>query len=191
MKINRVLLYAQLIAMYVMHTPLYAILVLIRFPRTEALDAWVSGLLIASLVLMALAFPLCLLNAGFSIASIFKGEESPTKTTMVVKVALIPWYALNFVFCFLLVAGFMNPWLMLAIPVLVGVLVSVTYLFMLSTTLPDVAFLIRQGWKRRVRPNGLTIVGLVFLFFFCLDILGAVFVHIGGEKKREDVPTET
>ena len=179
MKANRVLLYAQLIAMYAMQTPLYAIMVLIPFPETEVLDNWVTGLLIASLVLAILTFPLCLVTAGFSIASIFKGDESPTKATMIVKLALIPWYLLNFFFGFLLVAGFMNPFLMIGIPLLVGILSSFTYVLMLATGLPDIAYVIHRGWKQRIKPNGLTITGLVFLFIFCLDILGGIFLHVG------------
>ena len=179
MKATRVLLYAQLIAMYAMQTPLYAIMVLIRFPKNDVLDNWVTGLLIASLVLAILTFPLCLVTAGFSIASIFKGDESPAKATMIVKLALIPWYLLNFFFGFLLVAGFMNPFLMIAIPLLVGILSSFTYAFMLATGLPDIAYVIHRGWKERIKPNGLTITGLVFLFIFCLDILGGIFLHVG------------
>ena len=179
MKATRVLLYAQLIAMYAMQTPLYAIMVLIRFPENDVLDNWVTGLLIASLVLVILAFPLCLITAGFSIASIFKGDESPAKATMIVKLALIPWYIMNFIFCFVVVAGFMNPFLMIGIPLLIAIMMSTTYLFMLATGLPDIAYVIHRGWKERIKPNGLTITGLVFLFIFCLDTLGGIFLHVG------------
>lgn len=179
MKTNRTLLYAQLIAMYAMHTPLYIILILFQMHREDILEQMVNGLLWTSAVILLLALPLCFVTAGFSIASVFKGDESPAKATMIVKLALIPWYIMNFIFCFVLVAGFMNPFLMIGIPLLIAVMMSTTYLFMLATGLPDMAYVIHRGWKERVKPNGLTITGLVFLFIFCLDILGGIFLHVG------------
>lgn len=184
MKQCRLVLYIQLIAMYAMQIPLYVIMGLVRLPYSEEVDKVIAALLIASLVLALLSFPICIVNAIFSILSIFKGEESPSKATMIVKLALIPWYVMNFFFGFLLVGGFMNPWLIVAVPLLVGVLVGFTYVFMLSSGLPDMAYLLYRGWKYKEKPSGLVITGIVFLFFFCLDILGSVFIHFGTKQGK-------
>ena len=102
---------------------------------------------------------------------------------MIVKLALIPWYLLNFFFGFLLVAGFINPFLMIGIPILIAIMMSVTYLLMVTTGFPDIAYVIHQGWKDKRKPNGLTVTGLIFLFIFCLDILGGIFLFVGTKKE--------
>ena len=183
MKANRVLLYVQLIAMYLMHLPLYIVMVLVNLPSSGGSDDPIGILILVSLILSILVFLVSIVNAVFAGVSIFKGEESPTKTSMIVKLLLIPWYVMNFFFGFVLVAGFLNPWLFLAIPVLLAILIGSTYLFMLSTGLPDIAYIIRRGWTEKIKPSGLTGAGLVLLFLFCLDIVGAILIHIGTKKE--------
>lgn len=183
MKANKLLLIIQTIGMYAMHTPLYILFILLQCHVDDAILSKLSNpCLIIFLVLSVLLLPVCALIAIFSIISIFKGEESPSKVTMIVKLALIPWYVMNFALCAVLLSGFLNPFLMLAIPLAMAIMSIVTYIYMIATSLPDIAFFINRLIKRKIRISGGIIVSLVFLFIFCLDIVGGVIYHL--EMKR-------
>ena len=135
MKIAKPLLISQAIGMYLMHLPLYVYMFFFGTPLGESIPVEVNrGLLVAFLVLSILVFPICILNTVFPIISIFKGEYNPSKTTMIVKLVLIPWYILNYVMCGFIVAGCLNPFLMLAIPIIIIIASLVTYIYMARFT---------------------------------------------------------
>ena len=189
MKANRILLIIQTIGMYAMHTPLYILFILLQCHVDDAILSKLSNpCLIIFLVLSVLLLPVCVLLAVFSIISIFKGEEkeSPSKITMIIKLALIPWYILNFVLCAVLLSGFLNPFLMLAIPLAMAIMSVVTYIYMIATSLPDIAYFINRLIKRKIRISGGIIVSIVFLFIFCLDIVGGVIYHLEMKKIKKE-----
>ena len=178
MKVSKVLLIAQAVGMYLMHLPLYVYIFFFGTPIGESIPVEVNqGLLIAFLVLSALVFPICILNTVFPIISIFKGDYNPSKTTMIVKLALIPWYIMNYVMCGFIVAGCLNPFLMLAIPIIICIASVVTYIYMVTTSLYDVAYFIRGLIKKRIKVSAIYIVSLIFLFIFCLDIAGGILFY--------------
>ena len=179
MKITKIFLILQAVGMYVMHLPLYIMLIIFTLPNGEAiLENAAKPIFISFLVLLILVSPLCLLTAITSIVSIFKGNESPAKTTMIIKLALIPWYVLNFYLCIMLIAGFLNPWLMLATPIVAAILICSTYIYMLATSLPDIAYLIRLLIKKKIRIKTSLVFAVIFLFIFCLDIIGGLMFYI-------------
>ena len=185
MKMNKILLIIQAIGMYVLHLPLYIALILLKTPiEEEALNAAISGLGIAFIVILVIVFPICIINAVSSFISIFKGDYNPSKTTMIVKFALIPWYIMNFFICAVIVAGLMNPWLMLTVPFAIVFLMGFTYIFMLATGLPDIAYFFNRLIKRELKVTPLLIFSLVFLFIFCLDIVGGLTYYIEMKPKE-------
>ena len=178
MKFNKITLIIQAVGMYVMHIPLYILFVLIFLPiESETVSAWTNYLLIAYLILLAIVAPICLLNAIISIISIVKGKESPARCVMFVKLALIPWYIMNFAMCGILLAGFLNPFLMLAIPIAMAIMIMVTYMFMISTSIPDITDLIRLLIRRKVKISAALVFATIFLFIFTLDIVGGVMYY--------------
>ena len=178
MKANKILLIIQTAMMYVAQLPIY---VLCFIPNEASFDSLKSGLIGAYLILSALILPICIINAVFSIVSLFKGHNNPSKVTMVVKFALIPWFVINFVICAVLVAGFLNPWLLLAVPLLVCILVFLTYVAMISTSLPDIAFFFNKLFKKQLQSKSLLVVAVVFLFIFCLDTIGGLLFFLGSK----------
>ena len=183
MKVTKISLIIQAIGMYVMHLPLYILLIIFALPNCEdILNVAAKPIFISFLVLLIIVSPLCLLTAITSIVSIFKGNKSPAKTTMIVKLALIPWYVLNFYLCIMLIAGFLNPWLMLAAPVVAALLMCSTYIYMLATSLPDIAYLIRLLIKRKIRIKASVVFAIIFLFIFCLDVIGGLMFYLITRK---------
>ncbi|MGN0805802.1 MAG: hypothetical protein ACI4MC_02080, partial [Candidatus Coproplasma sp.] len=119
---------------------------------------------------------------AFAILNLTTDGESPAWVTFIIKLVLIPWYALNFLVCFLLVAGFLNPFLMLAIPLLIGIEVSITYLYMLCSSLQIVSYTIRQIITKRIPLTPMLLVGIIFSFIFVLDIVGSYLLHAELKK---------
>ena len=176
MKANKVTLIAQTIGMYVMHLPLYVLFILELLPGID--ESFVMGLLITALVLMALVAPVAIANIVLSVISVFKGETDLSQTVMKVKLALIPWYVINFAMCFVIVSISFNPFMMIAIPVVIAITVGITYFFMLATSLPDVGYYLRRVFvTKEEKITASRVFVVILLFIFCLDVVGGIVFH--------------
>ena len=183
MKANKVTLIAQTVGMYVMHAPLY-VWFLLGFISVSN-EALTKGLLIASLVLMGVVFFISLANIGFSVASLFMDDADLSKTVMKVKFALIPWYVLNFAMCAVIVAIMLNPFMLIGIPVAIAILAGTAYFFMLSTSLPDVAYYLRRVFIKKEEPlTSNRVVTVVCLFIFCLDVIGGISFYRQNKRAQ-------
>ena len=180
----------QTIGMYVMHLPLYVAMILGFLPGVQ--EGAVNGLLIATLVLMALMVPVCVINVVVSLKSALKEETDPTKPTMTAKLALIPWYVLNFLICLVFVGIFFNPFMMIGIPIVIALTVGVTYALMICTSVGEIAYFVKKILNKDKDVNTWTIVAVVFLFIFCLDVVGAIILYRQSKKLQEQavVPSE-
>ena len=137
MKRNKVMLIIQMMLMYLAHLPLYIGLILIRVPNSEAYDDLIIKLFLIGFILTIVILPFCLANLIMALAGALNKLDNPCKTTMIVKLLLIPWYIMNFLFCDLVLIGFLNPWLMIFTPVVICVLIFNTYLRLSSAPQPN------------------------------------------------------
>jgi len=187
MKANRITLIAQAIGMYLMHIPLYILFIVELFPGEH--EALFKGLLVSFFVLLIPMAGICLINMILSVISIFKGNTDLSKTVMRVKLALIPWYVVNFIMCFVIVLLFFNPFTMFGIPVVIGIAMGITYFFMLGTSLPNVAYYLRRVFvnkeEKLTKPRVITIV---LHFIFCLDVIGGIVFH---RQNKKAIPSDT
>ena len=181
MKRSNVILIIQTVFMYAVHAPFYLALILIKIP--EVSFETIDGFITAGLICLLAMIPVCLISLIFALLNLAGKVSSPVKTTLIVKCCLIPWYIVNLLVCLLLVAGFLNPWLFLAVPVLFGLEAVVTYVFMLSTSLHSVIYTIKGKLTNKIQLNAAIIVALVFHFFFCLDVIGAIILHVEMKKQ--------
>lgn len=189
MKAQKVLLIIQTINMYLMHIPLY--IFIICFMTDIGDSGFLNGCLASSLALAVILIHICIANAILSIVSIFKGKESPTKLVMILKLVLIPWYVLNFVMCALVVAGMLNPMLMFGIIPFIAIASTLTYIYMLPTSLPDIGYFIQLKVKKKVAHTPWMIWSMIFMFIFCLDILGSIIFHFSVKKNLNELEEQT
>ena len=183
MKANKVLLIIQASLMYAMHLPFYIMLIALYAPLEESLkNLIISKSFMIGCILIPVIFPVCIVTAIMALISLFKGGENPSKVTMIVKLALIPWYILNFQLCVMLLAGFLNPWLLFAAPLMAAILICSTYCFMLATSLPDITFFFHKLIKRETKIRAPFVVSIVFMFIFCLDIIGGIIFYINAKE---------
>ena len=184
MKSNKVLLIVQTVLMYVAHIPFYIALLLIKLVPNTSIDNVIIGFILAGVITSCIILPFCIVNGIMALISLFKDFESPIRIALKIKLILIPWYIMNFIICLLLSVGFLNPWLLIAWFFVVFIMICITYIMMLSTSLTAFSYTVRKLVKGEYKKKGLIITGLVFLFFFFLDILGALLLVI-KEKKDE------
>ncbi len=182
MKVNKVLIIIQLAIMYISEI----LLALAAFPNVfnlQELENASGALFIAAIVtsLVAVLFAFAILVP--SIISIFKkNNEDMTLFTMIIKLAAIPWYIINFILCGFMLAGALNPFMFFAIPFMIAIFECVTYIDMFAVSFNNVAVLISELRTKTIKPSALLIVGMVFHFIFCLDVLGAIFTYVNYRK---------
>lgn len=161
--------------MYLIHLPFCICLILAKVPN---INFDICGVLIlVGLCANFIMIPVGLVAVAFAILNLTADGESPALATFIIKLVLIPWFAVNFLVCFLLVAGFLNPWLMLAVPLLIAIEVFITYLYTVCSSLQLAAYTVRQIIKKRISVTPMLIVGLVFSFIFVLDIVGSYLLY--------------
>ena len=170
MKIQNKLLVILAILLYLVQIPLYIAFVLL-FTKIDN-DELIQGLFLGNIIGNFILLPLCLTIFILSLIGIKKGIYNPSKISLIVKISLIPWFIFNFVVDFCLVLGFLNPILMFAIPLLILFMVSFTYIFMLTTSIPELAFVVYNVLNKKIKPDTYLILSSICLFIFCLDLVG-------------------
>ena len=187
MKANKITLIAQAVGMYVMHLPLYIFFIIELLAVGGDMENLVSNVVTATCTLMSVVALICIANLVLSVISIFKGEYDLSKTVKNVKLALIPWYVLNFAMCFVMVALMFNPFLMVGIPVLVAIAMGLTYFFMLGTSLPNVAYYLRKVFvTKEEKATKARVLTVILHFIFCLDVIGAILFL--RQNKKAEIP---
>lgn len=178
MKAGKVFLWLQLVCMYV----LQALVWMLVKPAMDVEDP--KALETATFVLSALVAFFVIVNVFCAFLSVFKDQKNPTKTVLAIKLAAIPWYAVNFYFWIGLASGFLNPFLLIGFPIVIGLGVTLTYFVMLSTSLYSIAYLIR-GLKKQMFPfRSAYVPAAVFHFIFCLDVAGALWLRLLLKKEK-------
>ena len=129
------------------------------------------------LIMLGVSLGLGLISLIFSIVGSVRGEAPLTKITVVLKAVMIPFFIINIVLWFFLMSGMMNPFLMLGIPVVAVLGVVLTYIYLLTTSLPDVIYTIAFTIKNKRKPTAKLVAGCVLSFFFVLDIAGSILIH--------------
>lgn len=171
--------------MYLIHLPLYVGLILVKL--SYAVDETIGALFVGGFSAFALMIPLGIVSFVFACLQFARLAASPLKTAIIVKLCLIPWYVINFMICGLLVAGFLNPWLMLAVPILIGLEVFVTYVVMLLTGIHSITYTIKFLILHKIKPTAPIVIALIFHLIFCLDIVGAIMLNIEHKKLLRSV----
>lgn len=122
----------------------------------------------------------------FSVLSIVQPGRATLsyKRIMWLKVAMIPFFLINFALCFCLVAGFLNPFLMVGLIVLIPLLVSITYCFILPFSIASAVKTIRL-LKEQKAGRGELIVWQILEFFFVIDVIASIVLFARFEKKKQ------
>ena len=137
-------------------------------------------------ILLAVALVLDLVSFVLAIIGSAKQEEPKTGMTILIKALFIPFFLINITLYILSFLGMMNPFLMWAIPLVMCIGVCLTYAYMFMSSWPDIIYMIIYLIKNKRRPKTGMVLGLIFEFFFVLDLIGAILVHKAYKKSLEE-----
>ena len=129
-------------------------------------------------ILLAVALVLDLVSFVLAIIGSAKQEDPKTKMTVIIKALFIPFFLINITLYVLSFLGMLNPFLMWAIPLVMVIGVCLTYAYMFMSSWPDIIYMIIYLIKNKRRPKPGMVLGIIFEFFFVLDIVGAILVNI-------------
>ena len=139
-------------------------------------------------ILLAVALVLDLVSFVLAIIGSAKQEEPKTKMTVIIKALFIPFFLINITLYVLSFLGMLNPFLMWAIPLVMVIGVCLTYAYMFMSSWPDIIYMIIYLIKNKRRPKLGMVLGIIFEFFFVLDIVGAILVNKAyKESLKENV----
>lgn len=169
--------YVLMASMYLSHVFLWLMFIFAVKDSDGSFDGAVGTMLVLFFVMLGVAALLGLLCLVFGVVNVFRESADPTKSTLICKLCLVPWYVVNFVFCALVVAGFCNPWLLVGIPVVIAVGCCLTWWTMFCTGVANLSYvvlLLRQG---KLQVDTKLVLAIVFHFVFVLDIVGAFLLR--------------
>ncbi len=176
------------ISMYVPHLFFWGAIAFMRFgQQTEANDAAISILLIMGVVFTFVALFIGFLGLAFGVFNSSRDTVDPTTSTMVCKLALIPWYVANFLFWLILIAGFCNPWLIFGMPLIIVTGVCITWLYVALGSAQNIAYVWREVRMRRLEVTSALILAIVFHFIFVFDVVGAIMLREIVRKQQVQV----
>ena len=139
-------------------------------------------------ILLAVALVLDLVSFVLAIIGPAKQEDPKTKMTVIIKALFIPFFLINITLYVLSFLGMLNPFLMWAIPLVMVIGVCLTYAYMFMSSWPDIIYMIIYLIKNKRRPKLGMVLGIIFEFFFVLDIVGAILVNKAyKESLKENV----
>ena len=139
-------------------------------------------------ILLAVALVLDLVSFVLAIIGSAKQEDPKTKMTVIIKALFIPFFLINITLYVLSFLGMLNPFLMWAIPLVMVIGVCLTYAYMFMSSWPDIIYMIIYLIKNKRRPKPGMVLGIIFEFFFVLDIVGAILINKAyKESLKENV----
>ena len=139
-------------------------------------------------ILLAVALVLDLVSFVLAIIGSAKQEDPKTKMTVIIKALFIPFFLINLTLYVLSFLGMLNPFLMWAIPLVMVIGVCLTYAYMFMSSWPDIIYMIIYTIKNKRRPKPGMVLGIIFEFFFVLDIVGAILINKAyKESLKENV----
>lgn len=174
---RKALLWAICALLYAMQLP-FAVAIIIVAVNPDFSAEIVRGIAIASASLCVLIVALCILNITTAVKDYLKGQKyCPYATTAKVKLALIPFFIINFVIWAFFWLGTLNMFLIWAAPAVWIISLFTTYVFMLGGGVQNISYLIRRF---RDEGNIKYLVFAVLHFIYIADVIAAVLAYLDG-----------
>ena len=173
---------------------LYAglLVAIVTFASINLEESEVSATIIQCMLLVCLGIIGVVLVLGFVnliICIMQRGKMTdrfPTEMTLKIKLALIPFFIINFAFWGIFWLGTLNVFLIVYAPFVWAISLVTTYLFLLVEGTPNIVFLI----DRFFRTKKLIYLGSAILhFIYFADIVAAVII-VEYEKNRKTAVIE-
>ncbi|MCI8435087.1 MAG: hypothetical protein HFK10_03900 [Clostridia bacterium] len=142
---------------------------------------------IAAAILGLVAGMLGLVNIAFAVLQIFLPQQPVFGSIMVAKLCLIPFFIIHFVFCLLIVAGFLNPFLAWSLLFVVPMMVGIAYAVLFVTSAYTIGYMI---YRLRTKQTTLQaeIAYIIAHLVFVADTVASVMLCM-RERKQSAQPS--
>jgi hypothetical protein len=164
---------AQCIVAYLMQLPFLGLIIAL-FINDEISQNIIIGFEVYSIAMCVVCLLIAFLNVTITILNVTKDVPCPYKLTMAVKLAMIPFYVINFLIWAIFVIGTLNPFFIVLLPIIIAFSIISTYFVMLSTSSQNIAYLLRQFFLQK---NLVFLVYAIFHFIFCVDVIVAILLN--------------
>ena len=141
-------------------------------------------IILAALFLIAVLV-LGSINLAFGIAQVSNPKEGMDKTVMIVKLVLMPFFVINFIIGALIFAAFVNPFLFMALWIVIPALCVLTYAEMLVTSSYNIGALIHRIRSKQNTLGELALF-IVSQFLYFLDVVGSIILYV-RQRKSESI----
>lgn len=111
-----------------------------------------------------------------------KIEKSIVKSLFIEKLILIPWFITNFIMWSVMVSGFLNPFLMIGIPIVIIIGTCTTYGYFLIINLNMIVYVITRFKRNHKKLSGLALMAIIFQFIYILDLIGDIILITQNKK---------
>lgn len=175
--------------MYISQISILAIFIAIdTHNNTEKVNAIADHLGDTYFICLGIILLISMINIVIALFSIKRLAIDMSSFVSNIKLSLIPWYITNFILTVLVFVGMMNPFLLFASPIFLILSVFITYLFMLSTSLPLVITTVKSMKREASISTILYILAIISLFFFVFDVVGSLCLYlykVDSEKQKK------
>ncbi len=187
MKANKILMLIQTIGMYLSQiTVLVAFIILDITINTEKVNAIADHLGDAYLICMGVLLLISLINIIVPLFYLQKPAVNINRFAMNIKISQILWYIVNYILSLLVFLGMMNPLVWFAAPIYLVLAVLITYLYMLSTSMPLFLSYIRRMKWRKSASTVLSVLACISLFFFVFDVFGSIYLYLKDKDEEQE-----
>ena len=143
-----------------------------------------------SMIIGGVALFVGIVNIILAVINFTRDTASPTKITMIIKLVLIPYYIVNFIFWGILILITINPFLLWLFPFFVVISVFFTYAYMISTSIHNLSYIFRLLKDKKIEATGIIVFVIISQFIFVLDIIGSIILFMLLEKNKSNFKTE-
>lgn len=187
MKANKILMLIQTIGMYLSQvTILVAFITLDITINTEKVNAIADHLGDAYLICMGVLLLISLINIIVSLFYLQKPAVNINRFAMNIKISQILWYIVNYILSLLVFLGMMNPLIWFAAPIYLVLAVLITYVYMLSTSMPLFLSYIRRMKWRKSASTVMGVLACISLFFFVFDVFGSIYLYLKDKDEEQE-----
>ncbi len=123
------------------------------------------------------AVALCIVNLAIGFSQAYKSEYCCYKTVMIVKIILVPYFIINFIYGLLITVAGLNPFLFMALIFVLPLMVVFTYASMLATSAYNLGAMMGKIKRREITFGEIALVFISQLVFF-LDVAGSILLYI-------------
>ena len=180
---RNILTCAICVMLYVVQLPISGLFVALVV-NPDLSETAISAAMLACLAASAVVLVLCIL----ALVSAIKGgikSFSPLKTTFWVKIALIPFFIINFIIWALFWLATINPFLILFGPFIWVISLFATYVFMIGGGLQNIVYLVKRYLAERQFRY---LLYAVLHFIYIADIVAAGLACYDEKKAKNQCP---